>query len=281
MERAGGCTMKTALLELSTTHEGQFLADAFARFNEASARLEEHHNELQEEIHSLREQLQEKEREIERAARLATLGETAAAIAHEVRNPLGAIKLFVSLLREDVRNNPASVKLVDQVDTGIVSIEHVVSNILHFTKEQPKLLTPVNIHALLHEQIALIEPLHKGRVSTHLDLHGAPFMPGDEHSLRRMLHNLLLNALQAMKFNGSINVRCDGTRQDELIIEIRDKGPGIPAEVLPRLFEPFVTSRNEGTGLGLAIVKRIVQQHGGTIEARNDNGAIFTIQFKR
>ena len=273
--------MKTARVDFAATHEGQFLADAFARFSEASARLEEHHSELRDEINSLKEQLQEKEREIERAARLATLGETAAAIAHEVRNPLGAIKLFVSLLREDVENNPASIKLVDQIDAGIVSIEHVVSNILHFTKEQPKLLTPVNIHALLHEQVALLEPLHKGRATIHLDLRGTPFMPGDEHSLRRMLHNLLLNALQATKFNGSITVCCDGTRNEEFILEIRDTGPGIPSEILPRLFEPFVTSRNEGTGLGLAIVKRIVQQHGGAIEARNDNGAIFTIQFKR
>lgn len=271
--------MKSETLALEGTTSNQFLADAFARFSQASARLEAHHAELQGEIESLKEQLREKEREIERAARLSTLGETAAAIAHEVRNPLGAIKLFLSLLRQDVTGNQAALKLVDQIDSGIVSIEHVVSNILHFTKEKPQYFAPVNIHALLQEQVGLIEPLHKGRATVTLQTSGSAFISGDEHSLRRLVHNLLLNALQATKYSGSIAVSCHSSHPQELVLQVRDNGPGIPAAVIPRLFEPFVTSRNEGTGLGLAIVKRIVQQHDGAIEARNDNGAVFTIRF--
>ncbi|NDC37026.1 MAG: sensor histidine kinase [Proteobacteria bacterium] len=264
--------------ELSSS-PGQFLADAFARFNEASSRLEEHHAELQGEIDSLKEQLREKQREIERAARLATLGETAAAIAHEVRNPLGAIKLFASLLRQDVAHNPGSLKLVDQIDSGIMSIEHVVSNILHFTKDKPELFTPVNLHALLKEQLALLEPLHKDRATITISTSGTPYISGDEHSLRRAVYNLLLNALQATKYTGAIEVMCEQLSDVEILLVVRDNGPGIPPSVMPKLFEPFVTSRNEGTGLGLAIVKRIIEQHGGTIEAHNDNGAVFMIRF--
>ena len=273
--------MKPSMEAIEKISEGQFLADAFSRFSEASARLEEHHAELQGEIESLKEQLREKEREIERAARLATLGETAAAIAHEVRNPLGAIKLFLSLLRTDVQNNPGSLKLVDQIDAGIVSIEHVVSNILHFTKEKPQLFAPVNLHALLHEQVAAIEPLHKGRATVRVTTSGSAFIPGDEHSLRRMIYNLLLNALQATTFTGTIDISCNASSAREVLLEIRDNGPGIPAAIIPRLFEPFVTSRVEGTGLGLAIVKRIVEQHEGSIEARNDNGAVFMVKINR
>lgn len=273
--------MKSTAINIENTAEALVLADAFERFNAASARLEEHHEELQEEIITLKEKLREKEQEIERAARLATLGETAAAIAHEVRNPLGAIKLFLSLLKQDVQDNAAAQKLITQIDAGIVSIEHVVSNILHFTKEAPQNIAPVNLHLLLNEQAALLEPLHKGKASIAVHTSGNPYLPGDEHGLRRAIYNLLLNALQATRFAGKLTVSCSRDEAERLMIECRDNGPGIPEQIIPRLFEPFVTSKNEGTGLGLAIVKRIIQQHGGAITAFNDNGAVFRISFQR
>jgi signal transduction histidine kinase len=277
----GPIIMKNVAINIENSTEALVLADAFERFNAASARLEEHHEELQDEITTLKEKLREKEQEIEKAARLATLGETAAAIAHEVRNPLGAIKLFLSLLKQDVQGNAGAQKLITQIDAGIVSIEHVVSNILHFTKETPQNIAPVNLHALLHEQAALLEPLHKGKASIEIKASGNPYLPGDEHGLRRAIYNLLLNALQATRFTGKVTISCTRDENTPLTIECRDNGPGIPEQIIPKLFEPFVTSKNEGTGLGLAIVKRIIQQHGGVIRACNDNGAVFTISFQR
>ncbi len=135
--------------------------------------------------------------------------------------------------------------------------------------------------ALIQEQIGLVENLHKGKATVGAEVAGNAFIPGDEHGLRRAIYNLLLHGVEATKYTGTISVLCSDLDQSTLVVEMRDNGPGIPEKILPRIFEPFVTSKNEGTGLGLAIVKRIVTQHGGTIEARNDNGAVFTITLPR
>lgn len=258
----------------------KLLQDAFERFNDASTKLEVRHEELQREVRDLREKLHCKEEEIKQSARLAMLGETAAAIAHEVRNPLGAIKIFVSLLREDVRNNPASLKLVDQIDKSVSSLNHIVSNILQLASNKELALHPVNLHTIIKEQVLQIQGVSQCKVAIELSLQGSPYILGDECGLRQVLYNLLNNSVQSTHNNGLIQITCIGN-SDSTRLLIRDNGDGIPLDILPRLFDPFVTGRKEGTGLGLAIVKRIVEQHNGTIAVRNDGGAEFSISFPK
>lgn len=295
--------------------------EAFERFSQASKRLEERYLELRAETDDLRSRLRVKEQQVKRSERLALLGETAAAIAHEVRNPLGAMKLFVSLLREDVVDRPTSLEIVMQLDKSIDGIEHVVANILRFSRDQKLEFSPLNLHALVQEQVdyqrlavagsasagnsaAVIanEPAANSAncqpaIQFEVEFQGLPFIIGNAEALRQLLSNLILNARQALRTSGLIRIEVadyvepaagDGCSAGAgfhgaaaVRLSIRDNGPGITEELLERVFEPFVTTKNEGTGLGLAIVNQIVSQHGGTISVRNVPGAEFTIILPR
>ena len=257
------------------------LEAAFSRFTEASAKLEARYNKLNAETEELKARLKEKDAEIARSARLSMLGETAAAIAHEVRNPLGSIKLFVSILRQDLSDRPDSLNLVDEVLRSINTLDNVVTNILQFAKNQKMQPVPVNVQAVLQEQISRLLPGNHPDLSLQLEFEAAPFIQGSESGLRQVFYNLLLNAMQALRYRGTIKVQARGDADTDLRILIQDDGPGIASEILDRLFEPFVSGRNEGTGLGLAIVRRIVEQHGGTIRAYNQEGAVFEIVLPR
>jgi len=261
------------------------LMEAFQRFSSASTRLEQKYEALRRESEELKARLKQKDEEISRTARLAMLGETAAALAHEVRNPLGALKLFLSLLRTDVADRPQAAELVSHMNRTISSLNHVVDNILHFAKEGSSTLAPVNLHALIREQGELIlsDPRSDLRVSFLLE--GDPFILGNEHSLRHVFSNVLLNAAQALKWSGSLQVLCRAEGDRTVIVKVIDNGPGVPEALLPRLFEPFVTGKNEGTGLGLSVARKMLTQHGASITIANrsapESGVVVSIVFER
>ncbi len=259
----------------------QALQAAFRQFDEAGKRLEQKYETLLKETKVLRAQLAAKEDEIKRAERLAMLGETAAGIAHEVRNPLGAIKLFVSLLKQDLQNQAGPLELVKEIEKSITSLDNVVSNILHFSKDAKQVFAPVNMQALLREQINQINTVSGAGSRIECEMSGNPYIQGHESGLRQAVYNLLLNAAQAAGPEGTVKACCRDGQEGEMLVTIADSGPGIPQAVFDRIFDPFVSTKNEGTGLGLAIVKRIVDQHKGEIRVRNCGGAEFTLVFKR
>lgn len=233
---------------------------------------------LKDEIVQLRLALAEREHQAAHAERLKTLGETAAALAHEVKNPLGSLKLFVSLLQDGVQE-PSHVEIVHHVMKSVDNLTNVVDNILLFAKGRALPLAPVNIHSLLHEQVELLGPRLYGP-KIEVSFEGNPYIQGNEHSLRRVFQNLLINAAQATSFEGQIWVTCTGS-PDEVEIRIRDAGPGIDLEAMDTIFEPFMTTRVEGTGLGLAIVREIVDRHEGEVYAVNKGGAEFVVVLPR
>ena len=255
------------------------LQQLIERFNQAGNRLEERYRTLQVEASELRKALQQKDEELKRNARLAMLGETAAALAHEVRNPLGAMKLFNGLLEREISANPSALELCSQLGNCITALDSVVTNILFFAKDSPLNLVPINLHALIStlvEHNKLIAP--EAHFKCELGAEN-PFVLGVEQSLRQVFDNLLRNSIDAAVPDVVIcietQLRGDGAMQ----VRIHDNGPGIPQDILTRIFEPFVTSRPEGTGLGLAVVRRILEQHNATISAQNINGAAFEIVF--
>jgi signal transduction histidine kinase len=248
------------------------LVDVIERFNESSSKLELRHTVLMKEIEDLREQVRKKDEEMKRSERLAMLGETAAALAHEVRNPLGAIALFVSMLKNDLSRHPQPLALVEEIEKSISSLDQVVSNVLHFAKNNKLHLGPVNIHSLAQEVRHHFFGLYGQNVTIDLEVNGNPFIIADGQGLRQCFYNLITNALQVTAFSGAIAIT---------VILVRDDGVGIPQEIMERLFEPFASGRREGTGLGLSIVKRIVVAHGGEISAQNTPGAQFTIRLPR
>lgn len=256
------------------------LREAFQRFKNASEKLQRKYELLLGETKLLRAQLAAKEDEMKRAERLAMLGETAAGIAHEVRNPLGAIKLFVSLLRQDLAEQQGPLELVLQIEKSITCLDNVVSNILQFSKDSKPVFAPVNLHAIIREQLTQFAATHGG-VQLRQALEGNPFIQGNEAGLRQVIYNLVLNALQAAGADGTVEVACRDDETGRVMLTVRDDGKGIDPGVLDRMFEPFVSTKNEGTGLGLAIVKRIADQHGAALGALNKGGAEFTVTFTR
>lgn len=263
---------------LETILPPALLEKAFARFTEASERLETQYSALLQETEVLREQVREKDLAIKRAEKLALLGETAAAIAHEVRNPLGAMRLFVSLLEQDLAGKPESLKILSHIDQSISTLDHVVSNILQFAKKTSATMAPVHVHSIIREQVEHFTLSPRSAAIT-LDFQGSPFIQGNEHALRQVFFNVLLNAQQATRYQGRIDVSCRSLSTGDLEIRIHDDGPGIEEAVLQKLFEPFTTTKNEGTGLGLAVVRQIVEDHKGQVSALNEGGATFVLRF--
>ena len=276
---ARGSSLAYKIERTTPQSPSEVLLSAFEQFREASEKLEQRYDLLRRESEALRVQLREKDITIKRSEKLATLGEAAAAIAHEVRNPLGAMKLFLSLLKDDVADKPESLSLVEQMGRSVDSLENVVSNILHFSANKTIALVPVNLHSIIRDQVSQIIPKQDGGLAVTLSLQGSPFVRGNEHGLRQVFTNLLINSCQALKYKGSIHIAACEIVSRAVEVRVKDSGPGVPRELLSSLFEPFVTSKNEGTGLGLAIVKRIVEEHGGTISVENSGGAEFCITF--
>lgn len=265
------------------TQNGNPLEEAFARFSEASERLQGKYDALRHEVEELRGQLALKDAEIKRAERLAALGQTAAAMAHEVRNPLGAIELFVSLLADQVSDRPESREYIAQIRHSIARLDTTVNNILHFSADRKMSRTPCNLHAIVNECVEALPVRLETGSPIELRLGANPFIEGNDCGLRQVVTNLVTNALQATRYVGRVVIETENGAEDEVVVRVRDNGPGIPGDILPTIFEPFVTSKNEGTGLGLAIVDQIVQQHGGTVSARNlpERGAEFVVTIPR
>jgi len=254
----------------------ELLKEAFEKFNAASLKLQERYDDLSEETVILREKLALKEKEVQRAERLATLGKTAAALAHEIRNPLGAITLYTSILKEEMTAEDHIREILDQMEKSASVLNHVVTNILQFCKTECPPKTPVNLSALFGEIIEQYRLQHP-ELEIRAEQLSDPFILGNEHGLRQVFQNLISNSVQAMKGKGSISIFF-ASKDKGIEVSLEDSGPGISSEILTKVFDPFVTTRVEGTGLGLAVVEQIVSQHGGTVSASNTKqGACFQI----
>jgi signal transduction histidine kinase len=263
----------------SIPNSSQELSNMFLRFVDSSEKLQSAYENLQSETDALRQRLDKKDQEIAQAAKMATLGQAAAALAHEIRNPLGAIKLFVSLLSDEVQNSPAGQSYLNHIQISISQLDATISNILHFSKDSPLSLSPLNIASLLQERIQAFN-LSEPNIKIDLNLAASDiYVLAQEQSLRQIINNLFSNACQAMRHNGCISVDLEKSEQGSAILRIRDHGPGVDETIINQIFEPFVTSKNEGVGLGLSIVKRIVEQHHAHIQVKNNCGAVFEITF--
>jgi signal transduction histidine kinase len=256
------------------------LVGILERFNESTDRLETRHRELQGEIESLRSELRKKEAEIKQNARLAMLGETAAGLAHEIRNPLGAIALFVSMLKEDMSDRSDSLALLGEIEKSIKSLDAVVSNVLHFAQEKVGVAKVCNAHSIVQELVQHFSSLYSPQCAIEADLRGSPFYLGDEQGIRQALYNLIINALQAVSFAGCITIRAYDS-EERLVIEVQDDGPGVPEGIRENIFEPFTSGRSDGTGLGLSIVRRIVEAHRGEIALDDGIVTVFRIRLPK
>jgi signal transduction histidine kinase len=215
------------------------------------------------------------ESEMARRERLAGLGDMAASVAHEVRNPLNAVSVGLQRLRAEFEPAEAAEyrRLLDVVQAEVRRLDGIVEEFLALARPLTLDRRPVPLGELVEETLVLLEPqAQRAGVTVARRLApGLPAVEADRDRLAQVLTNLLLNALQAMPGGGTLTL---GARADRrtLTLEVADTGPGIPPEVLPRIFEPYVTTKARGLGLGLPIARRIVEAHGGRIEAESEPG---------
>jgi signal transduction histidine kinase len=267
---AAGCAVAADDLDLQTI---------LAAWNEATDRLQHTHQALSAEVRRLSDELDLKNRELARKNRLADLGQMASHVAHEVRNSLVPMKLYLSLLRRRIESDRGSLDIVDKVMAGFTALEATVGDLLHFSSQRDPRRERLDVAALLRDVLHSLQPqLAAQNIRAHVDCPCGLFALADCDMLRRAILNLLLNALDALPAGGELVITACRTRSG-LEIEIADSGPGVPAPLLDRLFEPFFTTKGGGTGLGLAIVERIAIAHGGRATVANcaDGGAAFTL----
>jgi len=254
------------------TQRERELAGIITAYNEVTERLKVAHERLTGEVMRLHEELRLKNEELRRRERLAALGEMAAGLAHEVRNPLGGIALYASMMQRELGSHP-SAQTAGKIFQGVRSLEALVCEILEFAQEDRLDRRRSRLGAILaqsHDAVARIA--EQEAVEVEIDVSAAKIeVYSDPDRLQRVLTNLLANAIQASGPGGRARVNATATDRG-VQIEVTDSGAGIPEELRQRIFHPFFTTKASGTGLGLAICHRIVEAHGGTISAGNAQG---------
>jgi len=216
-----------------------------------------------------------------RGERLATVGNLAAAVAHEIRNPLSAVSMGLQRLRAEFE--PAEreeyQRMVDLVQREVRRLNAIVEEFLSLARPIQLRPEPISLPALLDEIRRLVEP-QAGRAGVVVEQTIPDLLPdlwADRDRIKQVLLNLVLNAIEAMPSGGTLTLgaAASGTA---LTLTVTDTGGGIPPELLPRVFEPYVTTKTQGLGLGLAIARRIVEAHGGRVEA--ESGAAQGTRFR-
>jgi signal transduction histidine kinase len=254
-----------------------------AAWHTATDRLQKTHELLRDEVHRLSDELEIKNRELARKNRLADLGKMASHVAHEVRNGLAPITLYMGLLRRRVVSDRGSVAIMEKIDAGFTALEATVTDLLSFTSDRDPIWRSFGLRELIDEVCESLAPqLMAQGIESTIDVSPTILLTADRDMLRRAIVNLVFNALDAMRDGGGLYITAvDHPQAVEL--EIADSGPGIDPQVCKRIFEPFFTTKSEGTGLGLPIVMRIAEAHGGSVEVKNcpEGGAAFTILLPR
>jgi signal transduction histidine kinase len=224
--------------------------------------------------------------QMERADRLASIGEMAAGIAHEIKNPLTGIAAAITIIKEEFPPEDDRRGIAEEVLEQVSRLDKTVNDLLFFGKPAPPEPVCADVNRIL-EKTMLFAAQHRGgkNIEKILNLQNdLPPVCVDPKQIQQVFLNLILNAVQAMQDGGTLTisstvVECRGTQM--VRIAIADTGPGIPAQILGKIFTPFFTTKAQGTGLGLAICHKLVEQHNGTLSVTSEDGAgtVFTVEL--
>jgi hypothetical protein len=250
------------------------VAVSFARRNDEIGDLGRNFNQMVQQLRESRIEIERLHRtQMSRAEHLATLGEMATGLAHEIRNPLAGIAGVIEIIGRDLPATSPARSVVKDVRQEIARINHIVTDLLQTARPHPPtvrksdLNTTVEHAVMLGRQQALAKSIE---IALHKDS-SLPEVEHDSDQIHQVLLNLLLNALQAIDANGKISVTVKplGT---SAVVEVADNGRGIPPNHLPNIFRPFYTTKGDGTGLGLSLARRIVEDHQGRIDVTSAVG---------
>jgi signal transduction histidine kinase len=237
---------------------------------------------------SLRQNVSKLERtqaQLVQSEKLASIGEMSAAVAHGLRNPLASLRAAAQLVRRHP-DSPSAGEHLDAIVEEVDRLDRRISHLLSFSRPAPYHPMPERVDRLVENLLpAFAEPMREHQVELQAELpRDLPEVVVDPMQLEQALVELVSNALDAMPGGGRLRLAAraldGGPSGREVVVEVSDTGPGIPANVLPSVCEPFFTTRQEGTGLGLAIAKRYVEQNGGKLEIDSAPGAGTTVRVR-
>ena len=250
-----------------------------AELQKTAEGLEESYRKLQEQS----EQLIEIEKNLRSAEKLSTLGEMAAVLAHEIRNPLGSIRGTAEILRDDYRPGDPKYEFIDIQIRETERLNRVVEDFLRMARPLPTEMVPCRVQAELETVIMLVAK-DAGERHVALSLEPPTFdavVSGNGDKLRQAFLNIAINSLQAMNGGGTLTIAtslCPADQAPDMCeIKFCDSGEGIDPESSARIFEPFYTTKPDGTGLGLAITKKIIEGHGGSLHVESELGQGTTV----
>lgn len=218
---------------------------------------------------------------------LASLTNLAATVAHEIKNPLGSISIYVQLVRKALSQHgyeqkPQVEKYLDIVEEEIERLNKIVVDFLFAVRPIKFEFMPLDINVMIRSLSDFFsEELNRAGIAFTLDLADAlPLIQGDERFLRQMLINLIKNAMGAMMSGGIIHIKTS-LSEDFIVMTVEDTGSGIPEEMIHKIFEPYFTTKVDGTGLGLTMAYKVVKEHGGDIRVQSEQGqgTCFTIKL--
>jgi len=218
-------------------------------------------------------EIRQLQKKLKNSENLAMLGEMAACVAHELRNPLSTIQGLSELIGSGKLEPDEAERYAETIVKEAQRIDRTIHEILNFSSNQKIEKAPLDLNLLLEEVLESVEA-DAERSDVTIDwqpYNGLPLLSADEHQLRKVFTNLILNAIQALEDGGKISVETT-TGQEEIAVSVKDDGPGIPSKIRRKIFNPFFTTRDDGTGLGLAIARKIVEDHDGSMELNTEDG---------
>lgn len=249
--------------------------------------LDLHINRLIGRINEAHEDLQKNRELLERSSKLAAIGKIAPALAHEIRNPLTAIKMLIYAMMQEPKISEDKRHDLEIITHEINRVEGFLQNFLKYARPAKPQMQMVSIIPVMRETLQLMQPRFRQNNVTVTELHQHENLriKADPDMIKQIILNLVLNAVESMGQDGelilSTLVNADDAEKQMLQISISDTGPGIPVNILDSLFDPFVKGKDQGVGLGLSISQRIAELHHGWIDAVNNpgKGATFTIHL--
>jgi len=269
--------------------------DLTARINLESkdemGRLAENLNAMIEKLHLAKEEAEQYHRElVQRADRMASIGELASGIAHEIRNPLAGIQGAIEILAKDFSKDDRRKQVTDEIQKQIFKLECLVRDLLNYAKPVPAHYLPIDLNELVDKVVSFFMMQIKKSEDLNIEKKinsPLPRVMVDPNSMEQAFLNIMLNAQKAMPKGGTFTISTrlldregeDKQEVREVQIIFEDTGVGIPSQNLAKIFNPFFSTRSDGTGLGLSITKNIVEQHGGRIgvESQVNVGTRFII----
>ncbi len=228
-------------------------------------------------------EIRDLQKRLSRTEHLAAIGELAAAIAHEIRNPLGAINTSVEVLQNGLDLEEENRELMEIICEETKRLDSIISDFLQFARLNKSQLKKVNINRLLSETLVLFKGTLQNSIRKKIDLEdGLPEIAADPNQLKQVIINIVVNALEAMPSGGKLYIGTTSVHNHgklDIHITIQDSGEGMDPTCIPKIFQPFFSTKEKGIGMGLAICDRIIQNHGGEIIVKTDpgSGTTFTL----